>query len=782
MAETAARSRPNNLPAELTSFVGRRKELSEVRRLLTSTRLVTLTGSGGAGKTRLALRAAAELARSFPDGVWLVSLASIEDPQLVVQAVFSALGLQDMSGGWSLSTLSDYLVDKHLLLVLDNCEHLLDSCALLAVTLLRSCPDLRVLATSRQGLGTTGETRMRVPPLSLPGDGESLTPEQLTTYEAVALLSERAALVLPGFKVDRANAAPVLRLCRHLDGMPLALELAAVRLEGMTVEQVADGLERELPVLAMRNRGAEARQQTLEATIGWSYGLLEEEERLLWARLSVFAGGFEEAAVVAVCSGDGLPPDRIADNLASLVEKSIVQRDFDRQPVRYSMLETVRQYGRQRLRDLGKEVDLQRRHRDWVLRLAEAVGAHDQREAELFDRVQIELDNVWSAFEFCRRDFEEAASGVQICRQLYLYWYSRGPIGDVRRILDALYQVTAEGSAPRGWCAFTSASLAGLQNDAVVAQTMAEESLRAGRQNDDAELTAWAAGAALLVFMYVLQRRDDGLFDLAETVIRYGRAADRWFLVAIGFAYVCRLRLSQGDLNAAVEAGETALEMCRSHNELFARGAVLNNLAEARRRRGELEQAEALAREGAAGQHALGSRRGLSQLVETLAWMASDRGGDTRAATLLGYAQSLRDSIMLALLPVHQPRHEACERASRSRLGDAGFSKAFERGATISDAEAIAFVLERAPTLPLGTPPVSSPSRPASVLTRRELEIARLIAEGLTSQQIAARLFISERTVTTHVTNMLNKLGLNSRIQLASWVAGSHQPDAAPTT
>src|SRR5215469_3463665 len=286
MAKSPVRSRAHNLPAELTSFVGRRRELSEVKRLLTQTRLLTLTGGGGAGKTRLALRTAAEMARGFPDGVWLVSLASIDDPQLVTQAVFTALGLQDVSGGWSLSTLGRYLADKRLLLVLDNCEHLLDSCALLAVSLLRSCPGLRVLATSRQALGTTGETRLRVPPLSLPEDGAWLTPEQIATYEAVALLAERAAAVLPSFKVDRANSAGVLRLCRRLDGLPLALELAAVRLEGLSVEQVVSGIEAELPVLAERSRGVEARQETLDATIGWSYRLLDEPERLLWARLA----------------------------------------------------------------------------------------------------------------------------------------------------------------------------------------------------------------------------------------------------------------------------------------------------------------------------------------------------------------------------------------------------------------------------------------------------------------------------------------------------------------
>ena len=253
-------------------------------------------------------------------------------------------------------------------------------------------------------------------------------------------------------------------------------------------------------------------------------------------------------------------------------------------------------------------------------------------------------------------------------------------------------------------------------------------------------------------------------------------------MVAVGLSYVCRLRLSQGDLGAAAEAGEASLEMCRQHDELFVRGAVLNNLSETRRRQGTLDQAEALGREGAAGQHALGSRRGLSQLVETLAWMAADRGDDARAATLLGYAQRLRESLMLALLAVHQARHDACEQAARGRLGDAAFARAFERGATMADAEAIADVLEQVPAAPAAASPPSTANRPANVLTRRELEIARLIAGGLTSQQIAARLFISERTVTTHVTNMLNKLGLTSRIQLARWVSEAPEPGQARGT
>src|SRR5215470_53154 len=771
MAGPPVKSRPNNLPAELTSFVGRRKQLSEVKRLLTTTRLLTLTGSGGAGKTRLALRAASEMARSFPDGVWLVSLASIDDPQLVLQAVFSALGLQDMSSGWSMPTLSGYLADKRLLLVLDNCEHLLDGSAVLAVTLLKSCPELRVLATSRQALGVTGETRLRVPPLSLPEEDERLTPERIATYEAVALLSDRAVAVLPSFKVDQANSAAVLRLCRRLDGMPLALELAAVRLEGLSVEQVVNGLEAELPVLAKGSRGVEARQQTLEATMGWSYGLLNEQERLLWARLSVFSGGFAEAAAVAVCSGSELPAGHFAVNLGSLVEKSIIQRESDQQPARYTMLETVRQYGRQRLRDLGEEVEIRRRHRDWALELAMQMSAFDQRQAAMFNLVHLERNNIWSALDFSLCQPGEAAKGAEICRHLWIYWVTRGPCGDAGRVVTSLLEATAKDSLPHAQLLWVAASLALAQNDYAAGQTLSEECLALASHLNDPELVAWAliclAGARLSAGELT------AVVELAESAMDLAKVNQLQPIVLGALTALCVVKLSTGDLDGAIKLGEEVLDLSQGLGELWFRGNMFNYLSQASLQRGELGRAEALLRESAACHLALYDREGLSHVVESLAWTATRRAAHERAATLLGSAERLRESVGSALPAFFREQHERALSAAADGLGEAAFQRAVERGHAMAVEEAVAYAVDSRSSTKSAAPAQMAPH---GRLTRRELEIARLIAEGLTSQQIAAKLFISERTVTTHVANMLNKLGLNSRIQLASWVAGARQP------
>src|SRR5215469_3421966 len=343
MASTARVT--GNLPAELTSFVDRRNELAEVKRLLAASRLVTLTGPGGVGKTRLALRAAAGLRRAFRDGVWLVQLDQVRDEALVAQAVTRALGLQDRAGYAPAAALADYLAGRQVLLVLDNCEHLVDAAAKLADRLLRAAPGLRVLATSRESLNIAGETVLAVPPLAAPEAGRRLTVAELARFPAAGLFAERAAQVVAGFALTEANVAAVAGICRRLEGLPLAIELAAAWLPVLSAEQIDARLGDRLGLLTRGGRARPARQQTLRASIEWSYELCSQAERLLWARLSVFAGGFELDAAEGVCTDRRLVADQVLELLATLADKSILIASPGEGVARYRLPETLREYG-----------------------------------------------------------------------------------------------------------------------------------------------------------------------------------------------------------------------------------------------------------------------------------------------------------------------------------------------------------------------------------------------------------------------------------------------------
>ena len=382
---------------------------------------------------------------------------------------------------------------KRLLLVLDNCEHLLDACAVLAGTLLAACPDLHVLATSRQALGVAGEVRMVVPPMSLPAEADDTSVQSLLGCDSVWLLSERAAAASPGFTVDAANAGQVLLLCRKLDGIPLALELAAVRLASLSLEQLNEGLASELSILGAANRGAEARQQTLEATIGWSYGLLDEQERLLWARLSVFAGGFQEDAATEVCTDARIPAGRVPGLLGALVDKSILKRQLQgADPPRYWLLETMRQYGLDRLNEAGETDTTAKRHFDWICGLARLAGAWDGRQPETFARMASEHDNLWAALDFCSRQPGELAAAAEAVQHLMAFWACRGPFGDVRRRLTALAELAPEDSLPRARLLWVAAVMTASQNDYDAAAVLSAESLRIGIETKDVEVVAWS--------------------------------------------------------------------------------------------------------------------------------------------------------------------------------------------------------------------------------------------------------------------------------------------------
>src|SRR5260370_148012 len=402
-APSSQRRAANNLPADLTSFVARRPEAAQIRQLLSTSRLVTLVGVGGVGKTRLGVHAARDVQRAFPDGVFLVALAALTDPALLPHTVIDALAIPEQSSRAPMNILADYLRHRQILLIFDNCEHLLESAAELAAALLRSASGLRVLATSRQGLRVPGEHIMPVPTLPVPAPDVPLVPGFAAQYAALALFAERAAAVVPGFAITAENEAAVVRLCQRLEGIPLAIELAAVRLRVLPVADLATRLDRRFQLLTEGNRTAPERHQTLRAAIDWSFDLCTPAEQLLWARTSVFGASFDLEAAEAICTDATLPPQPILHTLTGLTDKSISIREEHAGHVRFRMLETIREYGQARLRESGTESALKQRHRDWYLKRVEEASAQwfGPQQEGWSTRLLLEHATLRMALRFC---------------------------------------------------------------------------------------------------------------------------------------------------------------------------------------------------------------------------------------------------------------------------------------------------------------------------------------------------------------------------------------------
>ena len=766
LAPTRATLHAGNLPAELTSFVGRRQGLADLRRALASNRLLTLTGAGGVGKTKLALRAGRESSRQYPDGVWFVELASIRDPKLIPQAVLAALGLQDHSSGWAVSNLSDYLADKRPLLILDNCEHVHDAAAVLAGTLLRACPEVRILATSRQALGVTGEVVIDVPTLSLPEDGKT-SPEALLRSDAVSLFVERARAVQQDFAVDATNAAAILSVCTHVDGIPLALELAAVRLNALGLDALDRGLAARLGALGTGDRSVSPRQQTLDGAIDWSYQLLTERERWLWARTSLFVGGFELDAVEAVCAGEGLAAEEIPELIGSLVEKSVIKRRHGDTGDRFRYLEPLRQFGRERLREAADETFFQRRHRDWIRTLASVAGANDGRQVAAFERLRIERANLWAALEFCLSDPDEAEAGAAICGDLWVYWAAQGPATDVRRLLDALLTSIPAPDRSRGALLWISALFSSQSGDQTTAIRMAAEALAIGRATSDPELVGWSL-QGLGVAAYLEGRWDDTIaygiesINLARTMASRFLELSATILLAIG-------RTFRGEFDEGIALATDGLRLSEALGETWQRATLLQFLAVATLHRGEPVEADRQARRCLEMKRDLGDLTGMASAIEALASIAMALGAGERAATLLGGAHSVWRSIPISILEPLRADHDQAAADARAAIGSAGFEAAHRAGLQMTRDEVVDYALEvrtsaaRRPTA--DTPLTDGP------LSRRELEVAGLIADGATNAQVAARLFISERTVESHVASIFNKLGVDTRLQVARWFA-----------
>jgi predicted ATPase/DNA-binding CsgD family transcriptional regulator len=773
MAASVIDRRVGNLPADVTSFVGRRRELADVKRLLSIARLVTLTGMGGVGKTRLALRAAADAQRGFTDGVWLVELAGLKDPTLVEQTVSAALNIQDESIGGSARELSDLLADRTMLLVLDNCEHLLDASALLANGLLRACPGLRILATSRQPLGISGEHTMSVPPLSVPGPDRGSSLDGMAQYEAVSLFVERAAAVRPGFSLDAANYAAVTAICRRLDGIPLALELAAGRLRVLSADQLLTRLDDRYAVLTVGSRAALPRQQTLRALVDWSFELCSPPEQTLWARLSVFADGFDLDAVEEVCSDQDIPADAVLDLLAGLVDKSIVVPGERRERVRYQLLETLREYGRDRLNEYGETREFRRRHRDWCLRFvidAEA-GSFSSEQAELLTRVRLEHDNLRSALTFCLTEPDESMVGLEIAARLRFHWLTTGRLNEGQHWLDRLLAAGTEPSEVRLKALYVDGHLATALGDFGKATRLLADAELLADQLGEPSGVAYVAQVRGFTAMFQHNRAEAA--TLFEEALEAHRQLEDLAAAAYDQAWLAMALASMGEEQRAKANFEECLRLTGSVGELWVRSMALWGLGIEACNRGDHDRATAAEQESIRLRLPLDSRYLIAVNFDVLAWTATVHRDGERAGRLFGAAQSIMHAVGCSLL-TNGPTsalHDRYLAEAKAAFGDEPFGRAFDHGMTLAFDQAVAYAMGE-PNEPVRAPTESqrAGSGPGS-LTRRESEIAGLITRGLSNKEIANALVISQRTAEGHVEHILAKLGFNNRVQIAAWVA-----------
>jgi predicted ATPase/DNA-binding SARP family transcriptional activator/DNA-binding CsgD family transcriptional regulator len=804
----------HNLPAPRTSFVGRESEMMEVKRELSMTRLLTLTGAGGTGKTRLALEVAHDLAGAYSDGVWLVELAGLSEDNLVPQVVAGVIGVPERPGQPLTDSLAEYLRAKSLLLVLDNCEHLAKSVAHLIDPLLDSCPRLRVLTTSREALGLAGEVVWRLPALSMPGTDRLPAPGEMTRYEAVRLFAERARLRLPAFKLTQENALAVAEVCRKLEGIPLAIELATARMGALSVGQISERLEDPLGLLTSGGRTAVSRQQTLRGTLDWSHELLSESEQTLFGRLSAFAGGWTLEAVEEVGSGDGLEKGDILDLLSGLVEKSLVvakMRDEDR--VRYRMLEPVRQYALEKLEEGGEGEKVRRRHAECFLALAnEAEPALWGPEGEAWvERLETEHSNMRAALSWST-ERAEADMGLRLGAALWPFWDRQGYISEGRKWLEeALARDSWTSAAVRAKALEGSGWMAYFQGDIRQSAAAAEEGVQLSVRAE-IERSLAASLRVILGFTAEMQGDFERATELHEEALALSReAADKRAIAnsllglggvwsfrgdhkratelleegvalarEVGDAVIlARLVLSlgyevllEGDYDRGAALSEEAATLFRERGHKSGLEFALDNLGEAALLQGDHQRARMYYEESLVVCKQLGNKWVASRSLEGLACISGAEGAYERASKLFGAAEALGEAVGLQPTPVEDALRERYLPMTRSRLNETAWQGEWAQGRAMSIEEAIGYALSEGEQMRLSSPASKRPSSDEPpLLTRREKEVATLIARGLTSRQIAARLVLSERTVDNHVANILKKLSLHSREQIAARMA-----------
>jgi predicted ATPase/DNA-binding CsgD family transcriptional regulator len=811
----------NNLPAQVSSFIGRDAEVAEVRRLVGGVRLVTLAGAAGTGKTRLALQVAGGLLDGTADGVWFADLAPLGDPDLVAVTVADVLGVRQEPGRPALDSLVEAVGGRRLLVLLDNCEHVIGACAKLADALLRGCPNLALLATSREPLGIDGERVYRVPSLGVPADGADTA--AIRAAEAVQLLEDRAAAQGVPLGQDAETAVVAGRICRRLDGIPLAIELAAARLRGTPAAELEARLDERFAILTGGSRAGLARQQTLRAMVDWSWELLDPGERAVLAALSVFAGGFGLAAAEAVAAGPDVAPGEVAGLLGALVDKSLVQ--FDRTGTGaawYRLLETVRQFAAGQLDALGLAVADAARiaHRDYYLALAEAAAPQlvGSDQAAWLDRLDAELGNLRAAIAVSQAQ-PDPVPGLRLAASLRVYWRARGHAAEGADALRALLDApTAQGATlPRARALAAAARLLQQTGGYAIAVDYCEEALVIARAAGDdylvAELLRIRAvillrqgqpGAALLVIEqglglarrlgepYLTARllsaralaadvegdHAGAARNAAESARLFRQVGDRLgvgqMLGNLGY-----YELSAGDVDAARRHLAESNDIARPLNDRYTIVHTTFHLGLADYLGGSPDAAGALFAESLDLARRTGMRAMMAYALLGLALTGAGGAGPGWSARLHGAAaQALAD--LGHVLPPLEERlaDQDCQRL-RAAIDDAAFEAEYAVGRTLDPARAADQALQGIPAGHVAPPAGGLASEPdaavtggaVAVLTPRELDVLKLIAQGLSNADIARRLFLSEHTVHRHLANILRKLNLSSRAAAAAWGA-----------
>ncbi|MBO4253106.1 LuxR family transcriptional regulator [Streptomyces griseorubiginosus] len=739
--------------------------MADVRRLLGSSRLVTLTGAGGVGKTRLALQAAAASARAFPAGVWLVDLAPVRDPALVADTAAVALGVADQGTRPVVELLVARVSGRRLLMVLDNCEHLVEACAQLVQSLLSATSEVRILATSRETLQLTGEHVIAVAPL----------PQE----EATELLVQRTAAVRPGFQLTETNRAAISRLCEALDGLPLAIELAASRLRTLAVEPAIERLDDRFALLTAGSRAARPHQRTLRAAVDWSWELCGPAERLLWSRLSVFAGSFTLEAAEDVCAGEGLPADEVLDVLDRLVAQSLVEHAGTELRPRYRQLETIRQYGREHLTHAGEERRLRQRHRDFFHALAEDCyqSWFGPRQADLVAGLRADHSNLIAALEYPQStaadttrppSAEDRQAALALASAQLYHWIAGGCLSEGRRYLERALAAAPEPTSARTRALLVATQVAYTRADLVAARLFLEEAEELAARLGDAASDAQAQGHRGELALHE-GRMKEAVSFFEQAVAAHGALGDRTGEIIWQCALAIALTLS-GDPNAP-DAGTRALAAAEGLGERWTRARLLMVLGRRAWERGEQPEAEERTLSALKALRGFSDGIGVAHMAEQLAWITASAGDHQRAGRFLGAARALREDAGItgaAGDPHHKEFHAQCAAQVHHALGPAGYEKALAAGAAIDGAEQlIAYALG---TTDSGAGPGASRADTTG-LTRREEEVVALVARGMTNRRIAAELVLSPRTVDNHVNRILTKLGFSSRAEIAAWWA-----------